>query len=243
MPEPPLPHADVAGFVLGVLDPSESRDFSDHLSACPACRQEISELAPLRVLLDQGMPAPVLPAGLAERTFAAIEEAAAAPDSGRPEHAQRSRRPRRAALAVAAVAAVAAAATGVVLATSDDDGRREVALLAAGGGNGEGVARLERGVAGVDVELSVTGLPVAPPGSYYECWSVGKSDTLSSPARVTAGTFTVSATGTTTVRMTTAADHTQFPGIEVTLEPDDGDPSRTGPVVLHSRPRPSPATD
>lgn len=229
-PDPAPPHADVAGYVLGVLDPLEAQDFTLHLDACPACRQEVAELASLRIMLDQGMPTPVLPAGLAERTFAAIREEESSVPPPRPG------RRRRAAVA-AALAGVAAVAAGLAMLTiGGGTPTREIALVAAGGGGGEGTARLQRADTGVSVELAVRGLPVAPEGSYYECWYVGEADTVDRPSRVTAGTFKVRPGGTTTVAMTTAADHRRFPGIEVTLEPADGDPARTGPVVLRSAP-------
>lgn len=188
-------------------------------------------MASLRVLLDQGLPTPVLPPGLAERTFAAIEQEAAA---GPPAALGRRRR----GAVVAALAGVAAVAAGLVVLASGGGGppTRQIALVAAAGGGGEGTARLHRVDTGVAVELAVQGLPVAPEGSYYECWYVGEADTIERPARVTAGTFRVRPAGTTTVTMTTAADYRHFPGIEVTLEPADGDPARTGPVVLRSLP-------
>ena len=242
MPDHPAPHPDVAGYVLGALDPGESRDFAAHLRDCDDCRREVAELASLRVMLDRAMPAPVLPPGLAERTFAAIEEAAAAgaPVPARlpePSRAERARRLRLPAAAVAAVAGVAALVAGLFLMARPGPSPIEVALVADGGGHAVATARLHRGDTGVAVELAVAGLPVPPAGAFYECWYVGAGDTADHPARITAGTFTVAAEGTTTVRMTTAADHKRFPGIEVTLEPDDGDPRSTGPAVLHSVPR------
>ena len=228
-PEPDMPHADVAGYVLGVLDPDESKDFAVHLDTCAVCRQDVAEMAPLRVMLDQGLPTPVLPPGLAERTFAAIELDAAVPPA--------ATRGRLRLAVVAALAGVAAVVAGlVILATGGGTPTRQVALVAAGSGSATGQARLHRVDTGVAVELAVQGLAVAPEGSYYECWYVGDADTLEHPARVTAGTFRVRPGGTTTVTMTTAADYQHFPGIEVTLEPADGDPARTGPVVLRSVP-------
>ena len=248
MPDHPVPHPDVAGYVLGALDLEESRHFAGHIVDCPACQREVAELAPLRVLLDRGMPSPVLPPGLAERTFAAIEAAAtaeaapapsapapAAPEAVRP--ARRRRRPRVPATAVAALAGLAAVVAGLFLMNRSTVSTREVTLVAVGDSSAQAVARLHREDAGVVVELAVRGLPVPAEGSYYECWYVAEADEAGHPARVTAGTFKVAAGGTTEVRMTTAADHEHFPRIEVTLEPDDGDPGRTGPVVFRSPPR------
>jgi hypothetical protein len=48
------------------------------------------------------------------------------------------------------------------------------------------------------------------------------------------GTFDVPDSGHTTVEMTSAADAGRFPKMGVTLEPDDGNPARTGDKVLVS---------
>lgn len=245
MPErDPVHNPDVAGYVLGVLDPVETQHFTAHLAGCPECRREVAELAPVRLQLDRGMPAPPLPAHVARRAFDAVERAAdedtPAPASGeRPEVVRHPARRRRiSAAAAAAVAGVAALVAGLFLTAGDDGPRaREVALVAAGGHQGEGVARLHRDDQGVVVELAVSGLPVPAEGSFYECWYVADDDSPAAQNRVTAGTFTVTGQGTTEVRMITAADYEHFPTIEVTLEPGDGDPRSTGPAVLRSRPR------
>ncbi len=41
----PEPHPDVAGYLLGGLEPNESQRFAGHLDQCDACRDELSELA------------------------------------------------------------------------------------------------------------------------------------------------------------------------------------------------------
>ncbi|HEX2699122.1 MAG TPA: anti-sigma factor [Acidimicrobiales bacterium] len=241
MPDHAIPHPDVAGYVLGALEPIEAEQFSAHLRGCDHCRSEVAELASLRTVLDRAMPAPVLPPNLAERTFAAIEQAArdsAARRTGPAPAAplRQGRRTRRVGPIAAALAGVAALVTGLVLMTDSSPPTRQVVLLAADGGAARGVVHLHREDAGVVIELAVRGLPVPPEGSFYECWYVAGDDTPDHPARVTAGTFTVAPAGTTEVQMTTAAGHELFPGIEVTLEPGDGDPRRTGPAVLRSAP-------
>jgi hypothetical protein len=46
------------------------------------------------------------------------------------------------------------------------------------------------------------------------------------------GTFRTAADGSAHVRMTSSADAERFPKMGVTLEPDDGNPQRTGAKVL-----------
>ena len=238
MPDHAYPHPDVAGYVLGTLDPTESAHFAVHLRDCDECQQEAAELASVRALLDPVMPAPAIPAGLAERTLAAVEREATGALSVLPVDPPPDRRRRPALVAALAAAAVVLVLTlAVLVSRPGGDGGRQVVLVAAGGGPGEAVATLRRTEPGIAVELVVDGLEPPPPGSYFECWYVAPGDTAASPSRLSAGTFTVTASGPTTVHMTTAADPRRFPAIEVTLEPDDGDPARTGPVVLRSRPR------
>lgn len=64
---------------------------------------------------------------------------------------------------------------------------------------------------------------------------MGEEDTIDRSNRVSAGTFTVGRDGKATRRMTSAADAERFPKMGVILEPDDGDPRRTGRKVLVTR--------
>ena len=138
--------------------------------------------------------------------------------------------------AAAALLLVAAASVGFVLLGGDGGGTTTVALVAADVGTGSGSAVVKQLAQGREVRLSVSGLPPNPPGTYYECWFVGPGDTEQQPNRVSAGTFTVGAGGSATVQMISAADPARFPKMGVTLEPDDGNPARTGPKYLVTAP-------
>jgi hypothetical protein len=70
------PHPDVAGYLLGTLQDDETRAFLDHLDSCDACRVELDQLAGLPELLTDVPDSWSLPAGLEDRTFAAVEAAA-----------------------------------------------------------------------------------------------------------------------------------------------------------------------
>ncbi|MDQ1418608.1 MAG: hypothetical protein QOJ52_570, partial [Acidimicrobiaceae bacterium] len=70
------PHPDVAGYLLGTLQDDETRTFLDHLDSCDACRVELDQLAGLPELLTDVPDSWSLPAGLEDRTFAAVEAAA-----------------------------------------------------------------------------------------------------------------------------------------------------------------------
>lgn len=233
MPEPAAghvgPHADLAGYVLGTLDAAESASFTHHAEVCDHCRGELRELGWLPTRLADIRPAADLPEGLRAQTLAAVTEVADRGVGGA------RRWPVVAAIALSVVAALAVlAATAPSVAPAP----RTIALVApGGGGEPRGVARLQRGPLGIAIRLLVEDLPAPPRGSFYECWYLAPSDTAGRPARVSAGTFLTPAGGRAVVEMVTAADPSRYPGIEVTLEPDDGNPARTGPVVLYSRAR------
>jgi anti-sigma-K factor RskA len=223
----PHPHPDLAGYVLGALDPGETAAFEQHLAGCDACRAEVDELQGLPELIDRAAPPIEVPPGLRERTFAAVEQAAGA----------RRRAPLLRLVAVAA-ALVVALLGGVVVSQLGGGGGQviELALAAQPGVSGRATAELRRVDDGVAIDMEVSGLAPNPPGSVYECWFVGPGDTLEQPNRVSAGTFTIGAGGRASLRMHSAADLRRFPVMGVTLETDGGRPERTGEKILVSGP-------
>ena len=50
-------HPDVAGWVLGVLDPDDGERFEAHLPSCEECQQAVAELGPAAQMLKTAMPA------------------------------------------------------------------------------------------------------------------------------------------------------------------------------------------
>lgn len=232
------PHPDLAGHVLGALEPEEAASFNAHLSECGRCRRERDELEWLPARLAQVLPAPALPAALRERTLAAVAAhppvgPGPAPPSATP--ATPARRSRWPVAALAAAAAVVVAIAALAAGPKPPSPRPRLVALAVAGGSpidARGVASLQPTPLGIVVELRLTNLVGAPPGTYFECWYVAEDDTPEQPARVSAGTFRAPAGGRAVVRMVTAADPRRFPTIEVTLEANDGDPGRAGPAVL-----------
>ena len=68
MPDHPVPHPDLGGYVLGSLSADEAEAFEAHLAACDTCREEVRELAGLPALLEQTAPVVPVPTELAART-------------------------------------------------------------------------------------------------------------------------------------------------------------------------------
>lgn len=219
------PHPDLAGYAFGVLDDAELAAFDAHLATCARCQAELAEFEGLSALLDTAVPELDIPETLGERTLGAVREAAAV-------ERRRTRRRWLSAVAAAVVLVVAGVTVGVVV--TRPAAPREIALNAVEGAPAaaHGVAQLRPTDAGTEVDLDLTDLPRNPPGTFYECWFVAPDDTLAKPDRVSAGTFVVVGGGTTHVRMITAADLSRFPRMGITLEPDDGNPQRTGNKVL-----------
>jgi anti-sigma-K factor RskA len=232
MPElAPHPHPDLGGYVLGALEPAERADFEEHLAGCQRCQAEVAELRGLPELLEQATPPVEVPPWLRERTFAAVERAAA--------HQRRRRRLRLALTAAAAcLVLVVAFAGGYTLSQVGpfaDRGRViAFALAAPDGGAARATAKVRQVGDGLAITMEVSGLAPNPPGSVYECWYVGPGDSVERPNRVSAGTFTVGGDGRASLRMHSAADLQRYPAMGVTLERDRGNPARTGDKVLVS---------
>jgi anti-sigma-K factor RskA len=254
------PHPDVAGYLLGTLEPDEAQRFADHLDGCDACREEVEQLAGLPGLLSDLPPPVPVPAGLEERTFAAIEAAVTA---GRASDVSAStrvlapeephapdvpgatvipmkrppkkgwRRPPLLALAAAAVLVIGLA-VGIVASRSSSSHAplATIRLVAVGGGPAHGTATVRTTSGGLTIDMTVDDLAPSPSGTFYTCWLVGPGDSLAHPNRVSVGSFVVRGTAPVEVHWTTAANVRQFPQLGVTLEPDNGNPSHQGPKVL-----------
>ncbi len=85
------------------------------------------------------------------------------------------------------------------------------------------------------LDLRTDQLPILPTGGYYQVWFVAPDDSVSTPNRISAGTFHPDADGRTAVRLAAAVDPDLFPIVEITAEPGDGNPLPTGPVVLRAQ--------
>jgi hypothetical protein len=261
MAEHPVPHPDLSGYVLNVLEPGEARAFEAHLAGCGPCHTEVSELRGLPALLTTGTPVD-LPADLQARTFARIHvterPSAASIRLVRPQQhngqlpgggLRRSSRlipgGRRGRLLTAVAATVLFIAATVVAimqlggpAPEDSAGPGGIALslIAPDGSPQRGDALIQDTPAGRVVHLRVTDLPPPPPGQRYTCWLVGPGDSLARPNRAAAGSFTTDSRGQAQVTLTSAAAPQRFALLGVTREPDDGNPQYRGPKVLVTKP-------
>jgi hypothetical protein len=164
----------------------------------------------------------------------AAERQAAPVASRRPGRAPvRSRGPGRRLLLVAAAALVvlAGAAGYLARAAGDGDGGTDVAgsefditgtELAP---TASAVATVEETGSGVAIELDVTGLPPAAPGTYYQAWLKGPD------GLVTVGTFHM-LDGDDTVELWAGVPLERYPTLTVTLQDEGAGQESSGRVVL-----------
>jgi anti-sigma-K factor RskA len=217
------PHGDLAAWLLGELDHDSERAFAEHLLDCDACREEATELDSVTGMLATAAPPFTVPADLEARTFAAIDQAAGT---------RRRRRLRwRLPIAVGAVSVAAVAAVAVAVVMLGDRGDR-FSLESVSGEAVDVEATVQVTDVGREVELDISRLRDPRPTGLYELWFVAPDDTRRRPNRISAGTFHPDADGTGRVRLVAAADPQRYPRLSVTLEPNDGNPRRTGDEVL-----------
>jgi anti-sigma-K factor RskA len=125
-------------------------------------------------------------------------------------------------------AGAALAASVLVFATlrgSSDPAVRTVALTPVG--DVPGRATIE--IAPKEMHLVADGLPQLPPKSVYEAW-LGRAD----GSMVSVGTFTVDTAGHVDGRMALTVNPSDFSAVDVSVEPNDGDPTHSTRSVFHA---------
>jgi hypothetical protein len=129
-----------------------------------------------------------------------------------------------------AVAALAAVALVLAVRGGDDAPapapRTTLALRALPGVPG----RASLTIAGADAQLRGSGLPPSGAHDYYEAWLADARGRM-----VSMGTFRVAADGRVDVHMAVAVDLGRYALVDVSREPDDGDPGHSATSVLRAR--------
>lgn len=136
---------------------------------------------------------------------------------------RRSRRLHRAVPWVLAAAAALVAVTVVATGSGGHSAEVEVALSATDLSPGAaGVVGLSFEESGTRIDLDATGLGTAPPGFFYQGWVKGDKGLVS------IGTFHTP----DKVILWAGVSLVDYPTLTVTLEPEDGDQTSSGQVVL-----------
>ena len=204
-------------YVLGELTADEERELERHLEECPSCWTELSIVWGTHNALRRAA-ASEPPPELKARTLARVKGESPA----RFGYGWKLWVPMAAALLVAAVLG-----TGLLRNVTDDSspGVQLAATLLAPDAGGE--VQVEEVGENLQVKLEVRGLPKLKEGEYYEMWYYAEDG-----SRISCGTFRVGPEGGTTVNLTAPATAKRYPEIEVTREPDDGNPGASGDEVL-----------
>jgi anti-sigma-K factor RskA len=138
------------------------------------------------------------------------------------------RRRRRWLGAVAAAAAVATAVIALVVSDGSETGPAQltIALHALPGVRGDATIS----VRGNEAELRGTGMPPSGPHDYYEAWLQDRAGRM-----VPMGTFRVARDGSVDAQMPVAVDLSHYDLVDVSLEPDDGNPAHSTHSVMRAR--------
>ncbi len=219
----PLPPAAVA---LDALS-DEERALADRLLADdPTFRAEVERLRSATsalASLERTAWEPVPPPPLRGDIISSPQERA------RVLHLRR--RHRRPLLAAASGLAVAAAvAIALIVAGNGDDATKApgttIALRPLDGVRGS--ASLT--IAGAEATLKGRGLPPSGAHDYYEAWLADARGRM-----VSMGTFRVRPDGSVDARMPVAVKVSDYALVDVSLEPDDGDPGHSDTSVLRAK--------
>jgi hypothetical protein len=137
------------------------------------------------------------------------------------------RRSRRLMLVAAAAGIVAVAGVVGILVRSADDGAGQDFAVAGTelAPNASGVGTVEETGSGVSIELDVSGLPPAEPGTYYQAWVKGPD------GLVTVGTFHMRG-GDDHVDLWSGVPLDRYPTLTVTLQQEGAGQESSGRVVL-----------
>jgi len=204
-------------YVLGELTAEEESELEHHLEECSSCWNQLSIICGTHNALREAA-ASGPPPELKARTLARVKGESPA----RFGYGWKLWVPMAAALLVAAVLGAG------LLRTITDDSSPGVQLAATSlAPDASGEVQVEEVGENLQVKLEVQGLPKLKEGEYYEMWYYAEDG-----SRISCGTFRVGPEGRTTVNLTAPATAKRYPEIEVTREPDDGDPVASGYEVL-----------
>ena len=203
-------------YLLGELSVEEERELEHHLEGCSRCRGELARARQTHdVLRELATRRP--PPELKDRVLA----------RARGEIPARSRGGWRFWIPAAALLVIAVLGAGLLWPIGEDssEGIPLAATARASEGGGELSGEVEEG--NLRIELVVWDLPELRRDEYYELWYAREDG-----GRISCGTFRAQQGGSTTVNLTAPASAVSYPEIEVTREPDNGDPGSSGEKVL-----------
>lgn len=241
-------HPDLIALLRGEASRAEALAATDHLEICEECREQLPATLLAHAMLARSAAVAARPAPLAERVRAASEQPPASPaPPPAAADAVRTRRRRFAAGLVAAAAVGAVAFAGLGGAGLLDRDQPPASVEQAAPAPAPVVASLEPLTPGARGQVSMVGtddatemvvstsLPPPDGGAYYYVWLLDpRTDKLLPVGQVPAS-------GSTTFELDPALVGS-YGVIDVSLEPDDGDPAHSIESVLRAAYVPPSAT-
>jgi anti-sigma-K factor RskA len=209
----------LGSYLLGELTIEEERELERHLEECPKCRRELDRARQTHNLLRQ-LAANEPPAELKGQLLAQVR-------GETPGHSKGWWFWASAAAALLVVAVLGVGLLRVIAGEPSSDVPLTATDLAPEAG---GEVRVEEVGENFQVELEVWGMPKLEEDEYYEMWYYAEDG-----GRISCGTFRAEPEGRTTVNLTAPASARVYPEIEITREPDDGDPGSSGEEVLEGK--------
>jgi hypothetical protein len=219
-----LAHADLSGLLRGELDNQGVTVAGAHVRACPACRDDLVEVAVGHALLvrsSQVLEPELSDAPDGGASFAGL--VARLPERRRPGVTLR--------LLVAAAALVGAAGVGALAQAwlSGEDATRpdRSSSLLAVSGSGGGTVAMSESNGRTSMTISTHDLPVASSGQFYYAWLLDPSTNKMLPLGQ------VGPSGTASFEVSDAL-LAEYSAVDVSLEDDDGDPQHSPTSVLRA---------
>jgi anti-sigma-K factor RskA len=209
----------LGSYLLGELTVDEERELERHLEGCSGCRSELNRVLQSHDHLRK-LAASEPPPELKARVLEARGEPPARSSGGWWFRG----------LAAAALLVVAVLGIGLLQDLTDDSSNGVALTATALAPEAGGEIQVERVGQNIRVDLEVWGMPDLKKGEYYEMWYYAEDG-----GRISCGTFRVGPEGRTAVRLSAPATAGNYPEIEVTREPDDGNPEASGKAVLEGR--------
>lgn len=226
---------DPMDYLLGELEPAAVAEAERLMRTDTDFRAEVERLRPavaaLEALPDEAWEPPVPP------PLVLPPDLEQAPTAARPARSRGSRPWWRLSVPVPALGLAAAVALVVgvgigVLASDDGDAPVApatvtdvpLASLDVGPASATGDARV---LADGELAVDVSGLTPSAGRDFYTVWLLGKDGRL-----VPLGSFRVPSSGSAALRVPLPVDPAGFDYVDVSVEPDDGDPGHSGDSVL-----------
>ena len=207
-------------YLLGELSVEEERELESHLEECPDCQHELDQARQSHDLLRQ-LATNEPPTELEDQVLAQVRGEIPARYSGGLWFW---------ASAVAVLLVVAVLGVGILreitggFSTSVPLTATKVAPEAGG------QVQVEEQGENFQVELRVWKMPDLEKDEYYEMWYYAEDGD-----RISCGAFRTGPEGETTVNLAAPATARDYPEIEITREPDDGNPQVSGEEILEGK--------